>query len=270
MVAGGVRLFVRSWGEGPPLYLVHGGPGGSGSYWPITTPYLGESNEVFALDLRGHGRSERRGPYSIATFADDLSALRVALGHGEAALLGHSYGALVATEAGIRDSAFSRLVLVGGFPRTPAMLAHPSGFARKLALGVRVAAWNAQERVGRRPDIRAYLVGLLKGAAPLLHAPDAPEWFDEVLFASVTDPLDAIVPLQYDLVKWNALDRLPELAARTLLIVGEHDQVAFPEAELMAERLSAARLVVARGAGHSPFLDDPSGFRSVVSAFLGE
>lgn len=150
------------------------------------------------------------------------------------------------------------------------MLAHPSGFARKLALGVRVAAWNAQERVGRRPDIRAYLVGLLKGAAPLLHAPDAPEWFDEVLFASVTDPLDAIVPLQYDLVKWNALNRLPELAARTLLVVGEHDQVAFPEAELMAERLSAARLVVARGAGHSPFLDDPSGFRSVVSAFLGE
>lgn len=266
--AGDVELFVRTWGDGPPLYLVHGGPGGSGSYWPTTLPDLGATHRVVAVDLRGHGRSERRAPYRIERFARDLTALREALSHPRAALLGHSYGALVALQAAAQDEAFDQLVLVGGFPRTWRMLMHPRGFGRKLRLGARVAAWNLRERAGRRVDIREYLRDLLDGAAPLMHRPGAPAWWDDLLFSSAVEPLDPIVPMQYDLVRWDASRWMSRVRAPTLVLLGEHDAIAAPEAHRLAEGVPGAQLVVMEDAGHTPFLDDPQGFREILRGFL--
>lgn len=267
--AGEVELLVRRWGRGPPLYVVHGGPGGSGAYWPLAAPWLGERHEVVAVDLRGHGRSERRPPYSIATFARDLDAAAEALGHERAALLGHSYGALVAMRAAADSERWSRLVLVGAFPRTWRMLVHPAGLPRKARMGARIAWWNLRRVLGlRSPPPLSYLRALLDEAFPLMHAPDAPRWWDDLLFGSVSEPVDAVMPLQVDLFRWDIMPRLSDVRAPTLLLNGSHDLLAKPEARRLETRLPDARLVVFEGAGHSPFLDDPERFRREVGAFL--
>src|SRR5262249_2576968 len=52
----------------------------------------------FYLDFRGNGRSQRLPPahFSLAAVVDDVEAMRQALGLGQIALLGHSFGGFVA------------------------------------------------------------------------------------------------------------------------------------------------------------------------------
>lgn len=265
----GARLAYRAWGDGPPAYLVHGGPGGSGAYWPRAVPWLGASRAVFAIDLRGHGLSSRTPPYSIARFAEDLDAFARAMGHDAPALVGHSYGALVALEAAARFPRFERLVVVGGFSATWRTLARRRGFGTKLALGASLAAWNVRRPFRPDENPREFLRALLRKAAPLFHgASDAAEEVDALLWESVIDPLDAVAPLQADLLTWSVERRLPDLRAPTLVVAGARDGLAAREAPALARRIPDARLVILDEAGHSPFFDAPDAFRRLVEPFL--
>lgn len=261
----GGRLLLRSWGRGPPLLLVHGGPGGSGRYWLRLPPAIAERRTLHAVDLRGHGLSERRGPYSIRGLASDLPALRERLAPEGCDILGHSFGAPVAIEAALLDPGFRRLTLVGGWASTPRLLLAPQGFATKLALGARLLSWNARRAVGRAPATLDFLRRLLARAAPLWVGPRTPPWIDEVLFSAVEEPLDCVVPLQWSLLRWSAWRRLPQLARPVQLIVGEHDRIAAPQAHAVARRCGGTVARIA-GAGHSPFLETPEEF---VRALLG-
>lgn len=263
------RLAVRTWGRGPPLILVHGGPGGSGRYWLRLPPALAAARTLVAVDLRGHGASERRGPYSIRGLGADLVDLRAALDLGECALLGHSFGVPVALEAALAEPAFSPLVLVGGFASARRMLVHPSGLATKLALGARLAGWNLARALGRAEPTRPFLRRLLARAAPLWEGPRTPPWLDDVLFEAVDEPLDAVVPLQWSLLAWSARGRLSQLRRPLQLVVGEHDRIARPGAASFARRARGS-LVTLDGCGHSPFLDAPAEFAEAVLGFLEE
>lgn len=262
---GGTRLAVRTWGHGPPLLLVHGGPGGSGRYWLRLPPAIAKRRTLHAVDLRGHGLSERRGPYSIRRLASDLPALRERLAPEGCDILGHSFGAPVAIEAALLDPGFHRLTLVGGWASTPRLLLAPHGFGTKLALGFRLLSWNFRRMLGRAPATLGFLRALLARAAPLWVGPRTAPWIDEVLFSAVEEPLDCVVPLQWSLLRWSAWGRLSQLARPVHLIVGEHDRIAAPQAHALARRCggTVARVV---GAGHSPFLETPEEF---VTALLG-
>jgi pimeloyl-ACP methyl ester carboxylesterase len=93
----GVRLAYRVAGDptAPPLVLLHALGENSGS-WDTVVPTLGTRYRTYALDLRGHGASERPGEYSIGLMRDDVLAFLDALGLDRVALLGHSLGGVVA------------------------------------------------------------------------------------------------------------------------------------------------------------------------------
>ena len=131
--ANGVRLGVTRWRadrqEHPPVVLLPG-TGQTSAHWASVSGLLSVNRDVYAVDLRGHGRSDRPGTYSIALMADDVTELLPQLA-GSVDVIGHSLGALVACQAiaghplGVR-----RLVLedVGlPHPREPAVPARPPG-----------------------------------------------------------------------------------------------------------------------------------------------
>ena len=131
--ANGVRLGVTRWRadrqEHPPVVLLPG-TGQTSAHWASVSGLLSVNRDVYAVDLRGHGRSDRPGTYSIAVMADDVTELLPQLA-GSVDVIGHSLGALVACQAiaghrlGVR-----RLVLedVGlPHPREPAVPAQPPG-----------------------------------------------------------------------------------------------------------------------------------------------
>ena len=92
--AGDWRLNVLRTGGGdlPPLVLIHGF-GGDLNNWLFNQPALSEEREVIALDLPGHGRSQKDvGAGDLAALGGAVGALLDGLELGKAHLAGHSLG----------------------------------------------------------------------------------------------------------------------------------------------------------------------------------
>src|SRR5919112_4248707 len=105
----GVRHFYRVGGRAdttvPPLVFLHGGPGqGSEHFDALAGPYMERQLRMVYFDQRGSGKSERpaSGNYALATLVEDIEALRQTLGVPKLALLGHSFGGLLALEYGAK------------------------------------------------------------------------------------------------------------------------------------------------------------------------
>lgn len=102
----GASIAYRAWGEPgrPVTVLVHGGAAHAG-WWDHVGPHLathsistdgGGRERVVALDLSGHGDSDRREIYSLEHWAQEVMAVAAAEGSGPPIVLGHSMGGFVA------------------------------------------------------------------------------------------------------------------------------------------------------------------------------
>lgn len=108
-------IAVDDGGRGSlPVVLVHSLAGNS-THWSKQLEHLRRTRRAVALDLRGHGRSERprNGDYTIASMAGDVAAVADTLGLDQFVLVGHSMGGGVAlTYAGAHPDRVAGLVLV--------------------------------------------------------------------------------------------------------------------------------------------------------------
>ncbi|MDZ7866230.1 alpha/beta hydrolase [Acidovorax sp.] len=98
----------------PTVVMVHGVLNDH-SVWALQSRYLANHGwNVLAVDLPGHCRSAGEAPASVEAGADFIAALLDAAGVQRAALVGHSFGSLIALEAAARLGVrVSHLVLVG-------------------------------------------------------------------------------------------------------------------------------------------------------------
>ena len=101
-VAPGVALHVvEHAGEGPAFLLVHGLASNLRLWDGVAVALAGAGHRVVAVDLRGHGRSDKPdGGYDVATVAADLEALIGALGLDRPWVAGQSWGGNVVLELG--------------------------------------------------------------------------------------------------------------------------------------------------------------------------
>ncbi|MEV4448781.1 alpha/beta fold hydrolase [Streptomyces mirabilis] len=110
---GGVRLVCQVWGQesAAPLVLLHA-LGENSTDWAEVMPALARGRRVYALDLRGHGRSDWPGEYSLELMRADVLRFLDVVGLGTVDLIGHSMGGVVAyLLAQERPERVSRLVL---------------------------------------------------------------------------------------------------------------------------------------------------------------
>jgi pimeloyl-ACP methyl ester carboxylesterase len=164
----GRRLRGRRWGEGDPVYLLHGWGGSSAQLDALVAPLVQAGFSVVSFDGPSHGASDPgpSGPRSsnIIEFAEALRA--VAARHGRPyGLVGHSAGATAAAVA-LRD----------GLPATRAVFLAPMAdplpyadmFAARFGFGERTRV-RLVRRVERRVGVpMAYLhVPAMAGQAPM-------------------------------------------------------------------------------------------------------
>ena len=128
VIINGVRLWYRvaGTGRGAPLVFLHGGPGqGSQTFARFAGPPLEAANRMIYLDQRGSGRSEKhwKKEYSLPLMVDDLEQLRRAWGVERMALVGHSFGTVLALEYAAKyPERVSHLVLAGAVVDFPAAI----------------------------------------------------------------------------------------------------------------------------------------------------
>jgi pimeloyl-ACP methyl ester carboxylesterase len=109
----------KSFDAGQPTVVFIHGVLNDHSVWGLQSRYLANHGwNVLAVDLPGHCRSEGEAPSSVEAAADFIAALLDAADVVRAALVGHSWGSLIALEAASRlKERISHLVLVGtAFP----------------------------------------------------------------------------------------------------------------------------------------------------------
>jgi len=93
-------IFVRRYGTGPAILLVHGFPRTS-LMWRFLAPKLAETHTVICVDLRAYGRSgipvstDDHFPYSKRAMAQELVFVMASLGFPSFTLIGHDRGGRV-------------------------------------------------------------------------------------------------------------------------------------------------------------------------------
>jgi pimeloyl-ACP methyl ester carboxylesterase len=116
--AGGLRLAYREYAaSGEPIVLLHG-VASNAKIWLLVAPLLAERYRTYAIDQRGHGRSDKPSTgYDFPTVAGDLLGFMDALDIERPVIVGHSWGGNVAVEfAATHPERAAGIVLVdGGF-----------------------------------------------------------------------------------------------------------------------------------------------------------
>ena len=249
----GNTLHYTSAGEGPPVVLIHG-LGGSAHIWHGVVGALQQHHHCVAVDLRGHGRSQGRGKFSIEGWADDVRRLIAHLELPPVTLVGHSLGSLVAQElARSAPDVVDELVLVGGIsyfePAVADAYRDRADQVEAEGMDVLADAWLDGAVSPRSHATRPGMVGLLRD----LFLRNEPQHYAKACRALA----DA--------------ERIPrdEIGQPTLIIAGSHDRsTPIAMAEELKGSIPVSRVKVIPGVGHWMPLEDPDAVASAMLEFL--
>jgi proline iminopeptidase len=288
--AHGVLIYYKSVGQGPPLMVVHGGPGADHTYFlPYLLP-LARTHRLIFIDERGSGRSERlqdTSRYTVEAMADDVEDVRVALSLGQISLLGHSYGGVLAQAYALKyQQNLSHLILNSTFPSTRAMnevLARekarmpPHKLARlnqleSAGLFGKGEAWERgryleeYEKLAWGPGYYPFLFGARPDSSydPVTGAPSNWELYREMWGSHGEFVIDG------NLKSVEYVDRLATIHVSTLILVGDHDECDPSLSREMHAKIAGSQLVILPNSGHMNFVDQPDMWHKTVEEFLGK
>jgi proline iminopeptidase len=286
--ANGVMIYYKIIGEGPPLVILHGGPGASHDYFlPALLP-LAEKNRMVFIDERGSGRSgkiEDPSGYTLENMAADVEAVRSSLRLGRINLLGHSFGGVLAQAYALRfPENLSRLILCSTFhstrkmndvfrkmvgDMTPVLRRRIETMEKKGLYG-----WGRDFEKNRyTPEYMSAAWG--EGYFPYLYQGRPDPNFDPAAMGNMAWDVyremwgshgEFIIDGNLSQVDFS--DRLGSIRIPTLITVGDHDECAPSLSEEMQRLIPGARLVVLPRSGHMTFVDQPALFLRAVDGFL--
>ncbi|MEX2245489.1 MAG: alpha/beta fold hydrolase [Dehalococcoidia bacterium] len=256
----GAEIYYETHGSGEPV-LLHPGFGSNANVYWANIAALAERFHVIVLDPRGSGRSSApEGPYTMSMLAADAAAVLDANGVEAAHVFGTSFGGMVAQHLALEHPGRVRRMVLGC--TTPGGTHHvtpaPETVARFIAAGSiedpaeatrstmtihysdAYAAAHADEIVGRalaQRDLRPGPVGRAgQSAAAQNH---------------------------------DTYDRLPRIAAPTLVAHGEEDPLLpVANARTLAERIPGARLLLYPGARHVFFVECAAALNAEMTSFF--
>ena len=242
--ANGVLIYYKKVGHGPPLLLLHGGPGASHDYFlPYLLPLMRANTLVF-IDERGSGRSQKLADpkgYTVEAMAADVEAVRVALGLGKVNVLGHSYGGVLAQSYALKyGENIEHLVLCSTFHSTKQLNAFFKVMRSRMPeeLQKRLDKMEAEGLYGHGKDYEKnrytsdYMVAAWgEGYFPYLYQNHPDPNFDPVAMGNSSWDLyremwgsHGEYVVDGNLTSVEYADRLKALKIPTLVNCGDHDE----------------------------------------------
>lgn len=277
----GASLYIREIGQGQPIIILHGGPGFSHNYLLPDMDRLADAFRLIYYDQRGRGKSARNSPpaaVSIQSEIEDLDAVRAHFQLEQAALLGHSWGGLLALEYALRHpERVSRLILLNTAPAShddcevfvrerDAMAPSDTALLRAMESQPEFAEGDPEARAAYN---RLYFQATLR----------SPELLDRLIenlrvgrtqesILEVGAIGDRLWGETYASAEYNLLPQLSQLRVPTLILHGDYDFVPLACAAHIAEAIPGARLVVLRDCGHFSYIEHPDAVHSTLSEFF--
>jgi pimeloyl-ACP methyl ester carboxylesterase len=231
---GGVRTWYDEHGEGEPAVLLHpGGAGVDARAWGPNLDAVAARFRVFTPERRGHGRTpDVDSPISFELMAKDTIAFLETVVGGPAHLVGYSDGAIVALLVALRrPDLVSRLVFIAG-------VFHRDG-------------WAPGVLDGSPPDFLARLYAEL--------SPDGSDHYPVVV--AKLDRMHAEEPTL-------SVADLSGVRSRTLVMVGDDDEVALEHAIALYRGLPDGEFAVIPGTSHGLLVEKPTLCNTIILDFL--
>jgi pimeloyl-ACP methyl ester carboxylesterase len=140
----GVQLVYEDRGAGTPAFVFVHGWTCDRSFFAPQAEYFARRHRVVAVDLRGHGESDKpQGPYPVSAYADDLAYLIAHLGLGKVVAVGHSMGGITVLQlAAAHPACVAAIVMVD----PAAFVRPPEARARTEAMVAAIEAGNQEPR----------------------------------------------------------------------------------------------------------------------------
>jgi len=271
---GDTRLYVVERGLGFPVLVLHGGPGLDHHMFGHYLDGLAEAFRLVFVDQRSQGLSDPapKDTWTLTQMAQDIVLLAQALELKRYAVLGHSYGALVALQNAVDfPGRASQTIVSSGFP-SARFLKHVDRNLETfepLELRQQVSSsWALEKEVKTQEEMAA----LLHDQMPFHFAnPLDPriQAYEEQTAGAVysADVLRHFAAEEYGGIEVE--DRLPSVVQPALVLVGRLDRVCSMEAsQAIATRISNAELEVFERSGHMTFVEENERYLDVVSRFL--
>jgi proline iminopeptidase len=271
----GARLVYDVIGHGSPMIVIPGGPGfGSGYLRNAITSALSAGRQLTFIDQRGSGRSTgHTSPehLTVATFVEDLEAVRANVAADRVDLLGHSFGGLQALHYVLAyPHRLRNLLLVDADPptfeewnrfrevlaarRTPAEVQLMQALQSRDGWEVDPSTLETYYRIYLRPYFAR------------------PERASTLTFEFGRDAYPKLMTtgpaVRQSLGQWNLVPALARVTTPALIVYGRHTIFADSAPATMKAALTHARLEVLESAGHFPFIEAPDVFQRVVLDFL--
>lgn len=267
----GYEVLGRS-GGGIPLIAVNGGPGLSHAYMMQNDLWqrVATHRLVVLYDQRGTGQSKHMqadAPQSMEAQIADLEAIRNALSLERVALLGDSYGGMVAMAyASVHPEHVARLILSDSSAPSWNSLVHllPQVFPDREEQGKREGkALSADKQAAAQ-------AGLVNHMRMMFYSPDLRDAYlshmGDLGFVPAVGAAVQLATKDVDLTPKLAGFRFP-----TLVINGRYDMNVAPlTAWRIAHSIPGSQMVFFEKSGHLPAYEEPDKYLQVLSTFLAQ
>lgn len=264
LVVNGSKTFCYTGGKAfdpakPTAIFIHGVLNDH-SVWILQTRYFAHHGwNVLAPDLPGHGKSGGDPPASVEAAADAILALMEAAGLDKAALIGHSFGALIALEAAARaPGRVSHLALVGvasPMKVSPVLLEASQNDPEKAIAMVNTFSHST---LAPPPSSLGPGTWLYGGSRALMRRVLASNPRVNV-FHTGFKACDSYV---------GGDSAMAKVTAPTLFVLGRQDQMTPPRAAQSLVKAARRGTVTMVPGGHQMMLEEPDGVLSALRDFL--
>lgn len=276
------RLYYRDVGEGTPLVILHGGPDFDHNYLVPEIDLLASRLRLVLYDQRGRGRSAdgvQPEDVDLESEIEDVETIRMHLGLDQIAVLGHSWGGLLAAEYAIRHpDRLSSLILMNSAP-----LSHRSflSFQSDLTDSRTPQDLEEMQRLASTPEFQHGDIDVERDYYRLHFKPTVrnSRLLQKIVgrlrvhFTSETLLLARAIEKRLSDGTWvspdyDLLPALSRLDTPILVLHSEHDFIPVALAEELAVGLPRARLTVVEGCGHFAFAEEPDEVAKTVAEFV--
>src|SRR5260370_14653339 len=252
----GARIYWDELGSGAPLLLIMG-LGWPSYAWYRTRPVLSAKYRTIALDNRGVGQSDAPpGPYSMAQMPSTAAAVLTAAKVNAAHIFGVSMGGMIAQEFALQYPKKVRSLILGSTAAGGAQAVR----AHQAALQVLMTR-------SQNPDefARAISPFIDDRGTPVKRIEEDTEvrrkWYPTA---------DAYFAQLQAIMAWEAYSRITHIAAPTLVIHGEKDQLVPAEnGKMIAARIPGAKLVLIPNTRPNFVTHQTDATHAAILGFLG-
>nr|WP_298998759.1 alpha/beta hydrolase [uncultured Allomuricauda sp.] len=274
----GCELYVETEGEGIPIVLINGGPGGTHHYFHPWFSSLKESHHIIYYDQRGTGQSDfisGDNGYSFTQAMEDLEGLRKTLDISQWIVCGYSYGGLLAQYyTASYPEQVSGLVLVSALPgfKSEKFKSLQQKYITQVERDKLKAITERaiENKKNGNLNFSAFLYNMaLNGdwKRQSFYKPTREQMIRSALYEWVNDKKFNKV-MSASSKRYNFKGLFKNCPIPVLMMEGKHDLTwGSKKAAIFKDEFPIAEYVFFEGSGHSIFKDEPEQFMKVVAEF---